>query len=55
MVQHKDLLRPQAYPVVRGALLVLPRSLLRLGYYLDLWGAFEADFYPGPSVGEAGP
>ena len=50
MVQHKDLLRPQAYPVVRGALLVLPRSLLGLGRGLDLWGAIEADFIPGPVI-----
>ena len=41
--------------VVCDALLVLPRSLLRLGCGLDLWGAFGADFIPGPSVGVVGP
>ena len=40
--------------VVRGALPVLLRILLRLGRGLDLWGAIEADFYPGPSVGVLG-
>ena len=37
--------------VVRGALLVLLLSLLRLGFSLDLWGCTEAVFCPGPSVG----
>ena len=55
-VQHKEpLLDPQPYLVVRGALPVLLRYLLRLGLDLDLWGAIGADFSPGPSVGVAGP
>ena len=54
--QHQVLLwDPQPYLVLRGALPVLPRNLLRLGRGLDLWGAIEANFYPGPSVGVAGP
>ena len=52
--QHQVLQRLQPYLVVCGALLVLPRSLLRLDCALDLWGAIEADFCPGPSVGVAG-
>ena len=53
--QHQYLQRPQPYLVDCGALLVLPQSLLRLDCGLDLWGAVEADFCPGPSVGVAGP
>ena len=40
---------------VRGALPVLLLLLLGLGFGLDLWGAFEADFCPGPSIGVAWP
>ena len=55
-VQHKVLLLdPQPYLGVCGALPLLLRSLLGLGLDLDLWGAIEADFYPGPSMGVAWP
>ena len=40
---------------VPRALHVLPLALLGLGFSLDLWGAFGADFCPGPSVGVAWP
>ena len=44
---HKDpLLDPQLYLVVHDALLVLPRSLLRLDFSLDLWGALGPSFAP---------
>ena len=33
---------------------VLPLVLLGLGFSLDLWGAFGADFCPGPSIGVVG-
>ena len=36
---------------VPGVLPVLPLLLPGLGFGLDLWGAFGADFCPGPSVG----
>ena len=36
---------------VPDVLPVLPLSLLGLGFSLDLWGAFGADFRPGPSIG----
>ena len=54
--QHDDLLldlRP--YLGDHGVLPVLPLSLLGLGFGLDLWGAIEADFCPGPSIGVAWP
>ena len=38
---------------VPGVLPVLPLLLPGLGFSLDLWGAFGADFCPGPSVGVA--
>ena len=50
--QHYDLLLDlQPYLGVPGVLPVLPLLLLGLGFGLDLWGAFGADFCPGPSVG----
>ena len=36
-----------------GVLPVLPLVLLGLGFGLDLWGAFGANFCPCPSVGVA--
>ena len=53
--QYDLLLDPQPYLCVCGALPVLPRSLLGLGFDLDLWGAIGANFSPGPSVGVAWP
>ena len=51
-VQHDDILLDlQPYLGVRCALPVLLLLLLGLGFSLDLWGAFEADFCPGPSIG----
>ena len=51
---HKDpLLDPQLYLVDRGALLVLPPSLLRLDRFGPL-GCTEAVFCPGPRVGVVG-
>ena len=47
--QHQHLQRPQPYLVDHGALLVLPRSLLRLDMNLDLVGCTGAVFCPGPS------
>ena len=44
--QHQYLQRPQPYLVDCGALLVLPRSLLRLDLDLDLWGALGPSFAP---------
>ena len=46
---HQHLQRPQPYLVVHGALLDLPRSLLRLDRYLDLVGCTGAVFCPSPS------
>ena len=40
---------------VPGVLPVLPLLLPRLGFGLDLWGAFGADFSPSPSMGVAEP
>ena len=55
-VQHDDILLDfEPYLGVRGALPVLPLLLLGLSFGLDLWGAFGADFCPGPSVGVAWP
>ena len=46
-VQQYDLLLDlQPYLGVRGALPVLPRSLLGLSLCLDLWGAMEPTFAP---------
>ena len=42
--QYDLLLDPQPYLGVHGALPVLPRSLLGLGFDLDLWGAMEPTF-----------
>ena len=53
--QYDLLLDPQPYLCVRGALPVLPQSLLGLSLHLDLWDAFGADFSPGPSLGVAWP
>ena len=54
--QHDDLLLAlQPYLGVRGALPVLLLVLLGLSVGLNLWGAFGADFCPGPSVGVAWP
>ena len=51
-VQHDNILLDlEPYLGVRGALPVLLLLLLGHSFGLDLWGAFEADFYPGPSVG----
>ena len=55
-VQHDDILLDlQPYLGVPSVLPVLPLVLLGLGFGLDLWGAFGADFCPGPSVGVAWP
>ena len=55
-VQHDDILLDfEPYLGVCGALPVLLLLLLGLGFSLDLWGAFGADFCPGPSVGVAWP
>ena len=55
-VQHKVLLLdPQPYLGVRGALPVLLRSSPQAWSWLGHLGCIEADFYPGPSVGVAGP
>ena len=40
---------------VPGVLPVLPLFLRGLSFGCDLWGAFGADFCPGPSVGVAWP
>ena len=45
----------QPYLGDHGVLPVLPLVLLGLGFSFDLWGAFGADFCPGPSVGVACP
>ena len=55
-VQHDDDLQDlEPYLNVHSALPALLRLLLGLGFMLDLWGTFGADFSPGPSMGVAWP
>ena len=52
MIFFKDL---KSYLSDHGALLALLLVLLMLSYCWDLWGAFGADFSPGPQHGCAWP
>ena len=53
--KHDDILLDlQPYLGVPGVLPVLPLLLPGLGFGLDLWGAFGADFCPSPSIGVVG-